>query len=63
MAKAAATGSPSRRASSHGRITSPARAGRTNDAAKPISVARSATPKRVGPIGASITCHRAVRQP
>ena len=53
VAKAAVTGSPSRRASSYGRITSPARAGRTNDAAKPMTVVRSATPKRVGPSGAS----------
>ncbi len=48
VANTAEASKPSRRASSHGRSTSPARAGRMNDAAKPIVVApqRHREPRR-----------------
>ena len=42
-------------------MTSPARAGRSADAAKPITVARNAAEKWTVPMGASKYCHRQAR--
>ena len=61
VANAAVALSPSRRASRYGRITSPARAGSTADAAKPITVVRNTVRKRVGPSGSSKYCQRSAR--
>ena len=61
VANAAVALSPSRRASRYGRITSPARAGSTADAAKPITVVRKTVLNLVGPSGPSKYCHRSAR--
>ena len=61
VAKAAVALRPSFRASSHGRSTSPARAGSTALAANPMTVVRSALPKPTWPIGKSRYCHRMAR--
>ena len=61
VANVAVALSPSCRASRYGRITSPARAGRTALAANPIVVVRNAAAKRAWPIGASRYCHRIAR--
>ena len=42
-------------------MTSPARAGSRKLAANPMTVARKAVPKWVGPIGASRYCQRSAR--
>ena len=51
VAKVAGALRPSCRARRYGRSTSPARAGSTPSAAKPMTVVRNAVRKRVGPIG------------
>ena len=61
VANAAVALSPSCRASRYGRITSPARAGNTADAAKPITVVRNTLRNRVGPSGPSRYCQRSAR--
>ena len=61
VAKVAVALSPSCRARRYGRITSPARAGSTALAAKPIVVVRNAGANRACPIGSSRYCHRRAR--
>ena len=54
--------SPSLRASRYGRSNSPARAGSSDEAAKPMTVVLSAEPKRTRPTGRSRYCQRAARK-
>ena len=61
VANAAVASGPPAAPADTGRNTSPARAGSTADAAKPMTVARNATQKRVGPSGASRYCQRSAR--
>ena len=61
VANAAVALRPSFRASRYGRITSPARAGNTADAANPITVVRNTLRNFVGPNGPSRYCQRSAR--